>query len=344
MYGFASWTSRPELAGSDAMSSVGVGVAITLSFLFYRLVYSRPASSPTARRVSRPEIPALASPTRTMLPKKGIKLHQVYHPTESETITDIDIIAIHGLDTRSPDTWVWRPNGVNWLADPHMLPSKVGSARVFTCDWPSHLFQKSIPTTLEESAEILLRSLRGHLEQNGKAGKDRPLFFIASCLGGIILVKAFEMDRDTRNGIVYPSLATATRGIVFLATPFQGTAFKDMPDWALKAWASLKDQAVTALLDYTKGPTSHLDELVRRFIKLSNDNNYHVRAFWEADKTALLSKVYMDWMFSDRIFVAWPTILMSSWLLDAFSPWLLVLCLLWLLGFLLYQSKQVCIL
>ena len=69
-----------------------------------------------------------------------VGLVQVYpfdEPARPDTGTgtdidiDIDLIAIHGLDTRSPDTWIWRdPNNAenqnNWLQDPKMLPSIVG--------------------------------------------------------------------------------------------------------------------------------------------------------------------------------------------------------------------------
>ncbi|KGQ06538.1 Protein NLRC3 [Beauveria bassiana D1-5] len=259
------------------------------------------------------------------------------------TNADIDIIAIHGLDTKSPNTWTWKdPNDatkqINWLQNAEMLPSVVGRARIFTCDWPADMFQKSIPSTLEESAQFLLHSITLRLEQNRKAGEDRPLFFIASCLGGIILIKALEIDRHNGDDIGLCSLTAATRGIVFLATPFQGTAFKDMPDLTVKVWAAFKDQTATALIEYTKEPMPDLDELVRRFIRLQQKRDYHVFAFWEAHDTSLLSKIYLGWLFSKRASQAWYAVLGLS--VALFSPWLLVLCLLWRLAFPLYQPKQ----
>ncbi|EJP62258.1 peptidase C14 [Beauveria bassiana ARSEF 2860] len=259
------------------------------------------------------------------------------------TNADIDIIAIHGLDTKSPNTWTWKdPNDatkqINWLQNAEMLPSVVGRARIFTCDWPADMFQKSIPSTLEESAQFLLHSITLRLEQNRKAGEDRPLFFIASCLGGIILIKALEIDRHNGDDIGLSSLTAATRGIVFLATPFQGTAFKDMPDLTVKVWAAFKDQTATALIEYTKEPTPELDELVRRFIRLQQEKDYHVFAFWEAHETSLLSKIYLGWLFSKRASQAWYAVFCLS--VARFSPWLLVLCLLWRLAFPLYQPKQ----
>ncbi|KAI9771053.1 MAG: hypothetical protein M1839_002950 [Geoglossum umbratile] len=174
-----------------------------------------------------------------MAQPRGVRLTQI-HTLDTSTETNVDIIAIHGLDTKSPDTWIWKPkhpneSDVNWLADLHMLPSKVGPARIFTCDWPADLLQKSIPTTLEESAQVLLYSIKCHLTANRLAREDRPVLFIASCLGGIILIKALEIDDNYgSDNDDSPSLRRAMRGVIFLATPFGGTAFKDMPDLTLK--------------------------------------------------------------------------------------------------------------
>ncbi|RYP13423.1 hypothetical protein DL767_010781 [Monosporascus sp. MG133] len=203
-------------------------------------------------------------------------LYQVYPDPENQKPTDIDIIAVHGLNTTSPDTWTWRAKkslwtwrwsanlpherDVNWLAHPDMLPKATGErARIFTYNWPGKLFQKSMPTTLEQSAQHLLGDIKGHLRSKG----DRPILFIASCLGGIILIKALEIDRHENDS---QHLVKATRGIIFLATPFH------------------------ALIKYTKEPPPEVDELVRRFIKLQDDNN-HVFTFFEAVPTNLLRKL-----------------------------------------------------
>ncbi|RDW63382.1 hypothetical protein BP6252_10927 [Coleophoma cylindrospora] len=202
-------------------------------------------------------------------PGPRVSLRQVFPNagTDTDTDTNIDIIAIHGLDTNSPDTWIWADRSdptikYNWLQHPDMLPAKVKRVRIFTCDWPAELLQKSVPTTLEESARILLDSTKRHLAVRRQT-TSRPILFIASCLGGIILIKALEMDDSGGHDESHsPSLRKATRGIIFLATPFRGTAFKDMPNWMLTVWASLQDRTVTALIEYTKKPTPVLGELL----------------------------------------------------------------------------------
>ncbi|KAF4337556.1 peptidase C14 [Fusarium beomiforme] len=227
----------------------------------------------------------------------GVRLVRV-HPHDHNTETDIDIIAIHGLDTRSPDTWIWKSHtseksNVNWLADPRMLPSRVGPARIFTCDWPADVLLRSdsIPMVLKEFARLLLAGIKTRpAATNGQTSEDRPILFIASCLGGIILAQALIIaDND------YLSVRKSTRGIIFLATPFRGTSFQDVAIWAepgLKAWAWTRGEKVTELLSNVEGPTFDLNELVRNFTQLCSNSSNHLRVFtfYELGKTNLFRK------------------------------------------------------
>lgn len=52
------------------------------------------------------------------------------------------IIALHGLDAKSPRTWIaWKENDdpnsgdVHWLKDSHMLPAVMPKSRILTYDW-----------------------------------------------------------------------------------------------------------------------------------------------------------------------------------------------------------------
>ncbi len=255
---------------------------------------------------------SLASSTQ---PTQGVRLTEVYShktekgPDDTEIETDIDIIAIHGLDTKSPDTWTWRrpkslwarqrkntdEEGINWLQDQRMLPASVGQARIFTCDWPSDLFQPSdlVQKRIEEYARLLFNGI--HQRRINDPERERPILFIASCLGGIILMKAL-VDADNKKSDYYP-LRRATRGIVFLATPFRGTSFEDVANFAepgLNSWAWIQGQTVTKLLQNAKGPTSYLQSLVGKFTQLCQNKDYpcQVFNFYELGKTSLPSKVF----------------------------------------------------
>ncbi|KAF7549666.1 hypothetical protein G7Z17_g6223 [Cylindrodendrum hubeiense] len=235
---------------------------------------------------------------------QGVRLEQIKTSEADEPESDIDIIAIHGLDTKSPDTWMWRSKDphkpdVNWLADLHMLPSQVKGVRIFTCNWPADLFQdsESTPWTVDEFARRLLAGIQNMrlTSATDNQRKDRPILFITSCLGGIILMKALVIADNSLGN--YTSLRKATRGIVFLATPFRGTAFQDIAAWAepiLKAWALLRNRSVTQLLDSVKGSTFDLEELVRTFTRLCQDKDYpcHVHTFYEKHVTILQHKFF----------------------------------------------------
>ncbi|GKZ26826.1 hypothetical protein AbraIFM66951_005023 [Aspergillus brasiliensis] len=228
--------------------------------------------------------------------RQGVRLCQAYPPLENKPETDVDIIAIHGLDTKSPDTWVWRTSsankhGVNWLADPDMLPDLAKRARIFYCDWPATLFneQSTIEMTITELARCLLLAIHSR----PGAEKNRPLLFIASCLGGVILSQALVIA--ARPGSEYASLWRATGGVVFLATPFRGTAFEDMARAAipfLKGYARLADRAVTGLLDSVTASTPFLQDLVRDFTRICHQRDQPCRLaiFYEAKKSNLLRK------------------------------------------------------
>ncbi|KAF2627087.1 hypothetical protein BU25DRAFT_368771, partial [Macroventuria anomochaeta] len=236
--------------------------------------------------------------------QRGAHLHQVYPtkggPEEDGPDPDVDIIAIHGLDTDSEKTWTWEDrkdptSKVNWLKHPKMLPSKVERVRIFTCYWPADLLQPSnlVQKTEEELALLLFEDIQRELqvERNHARSKNRSILFIASCLGGIILMKALvgaKADHPVRR---------ATRGIIFLATPFRGTSFQDVAAFAepgLQAWASFQGGQVSSLLSIVKGSTFSLENLVRRFVSLCRDSDppYQVFNFYEKGKTSLPSKTF----------------------------------------------------
>ncbi|KAM7209828.1 hypothetical protein V8F06_014791 [Rhypophila decipiens] len=244
---------------------------------------------------TRPD-PVLLSPAGPPDPKRstqGDRLRQA-KPNKNKTDTledavkpeeDVDIIAIHGLDTQSPDTWIWDPKGdpVNWLEDPHMLPKRFPTARIFTCDWPAALFERPgfAQKMIEELARLLLAGIKARPPaMSDQPERDRPIVFVASCLGGIILAKALVMA-----SCEYESVKRATRGIVFLATPFRGTSFQHVAAWAepgLRLWASMQDKNVSNRLELVKS-TFHLGELVRSFTALCQKHELtgHVFNFYE---------------------------------------------------------------
>lgn len=316
------------------------------TILAYCWLYNKSAPPPYQDRLPCESIQQRGE--SSLCPREG--LYQLHYKSFEET--EVDIIAIHGLDTKSPDTWTWKSNkrkaadrneeetetDLNWLANASMLPKVAGKARIYTLNWPSKLLDHSpTPTTLEESAEFLLNEVTRHIGAN----TSRPIIFIASCLGGIILLKALDLDGG--NGMKSPpSIRQTTRGIVFLATPFRGTAFEMVPSFLLKVLVSLQGRTITALIDYSLKPISELDALVKSFIILTRDRDYLVAMFWEADNTVLLRKFYLQWIASHWMFRAWMLAFLLTILLDSFSPWMCVSFVVWLfVVYIPFRPKQV---
>ncbi|KAK8058997.1 nacht nucleoside triphosphatase [Apiospora phragmitis] len=259
------------------------GGIITLYTLVRRFAYARSVSSPHDCPLDHS---AAKGPTNSAQQPQGFRLYQVYPPETSDNKSDVDIIAIHGLDTKSPDTWVWKSKEGYPI---------VGQVRIFMCDWPSSLFENPNYSQKElvEFARLLLDGVDGRPQAAADRDKDkeRPILFIASCLGGILLMKALLIADNE-----YIPVRRATRGIIFLATPFRGTSFKDVANWAelgLRTWAVIRDSKVSKLLQEVKS-TQTLTELVRSFTKLcmTEELDRHLAAFYETGNTSLPRKVF----------------------------------------------------
>ncbi|KAH7324513.1 hypothetical protein B0I35DRAFT_424355 [Stachybotrys elegans] len=252
----------------------------------------------------------LSDPSRRKPPspphRQSVRLSQI-HPLKTEADTDVDIIALHGLNAKSPNTWTWEDprdhhsagKCVNWLAHPEMLPKIAGRARIFTCDWPSKLFLPSelVQRTDKELALLLLDAIQREIGETSSIKREhRPIVFIASCIGGIILIKALV----GADGTPYSSISRATRGVIFLGTPFRGTSFQDIAAWAepgLGIWAWTRNQQKSKILEDLKSSAFHLESLVRRFTQFCQtpDHPCHAFTFYEGRKTQLLRKPF-PWM------------------------------------------------
>lgn len=78
------------------------------------------------------------------------------------------IVAVHGLDTSSPKTWLAyekdgppdiRGHAFNWLSDADMLPTVVPKARIWTFDYNANYHSNAPVVDLLALGETLLRSL-----------------------------------------------------------------------------------------------------------------------------------------------------------------------------------------
>lgn len=73
---------------------------------------------------------------------------------------------------------------VSWLSDSDMLPAALPEARIFTYDWNANYFKDAPVQTLLGHADTLLK-----LVSEGRGSQTRPIIFVASCFGGLILAE-----------------------------------------------------------------------------------------------------------------------------------------------------------
>ena len=267
------------------------GMALLVCFLAFKIFQG----CTIALLSSEKGPPRQDDPVRQNVPP-GVEVRQLYPSINENVETEFDIIAIHGLDTKSPDTWTWRnPEeadsvDVNWLSD--LLPRQFPKARIFTCDWPAKIFKHS--DTIQMTTRELARNLLLAVQARQCGSEARPIIFIASCLGGIVLAQALVLAAGPRSE--YAHLWKATIGIVFLTTPFRGTAFKQLACQSvffLKGFAMLTGREVTLLLDIVGRSTPFLEELVGSFtsICLQRGDECQLSVFYETGRGNLWRNV-----------------------------------------------------
>ncbi|KAK5215165.1 hypothetical protein LTS03_011272 [Exophiala xenobiotica] len=176
---------------------------------------------------------------------------------------------------------------VDWLADPDMLPAVVPNARIFTYDWDANYFRGAPVETLLGHGETLL----SHVAQRpGPDAATRPLIFVASCFGGLVLAQA--VVRAAQEGSEYRDILLATVGIAFLATPFRGSAAAHEAQWQVIVGGIMQEQTSKELIDDLYEQDRHLRDLTRTFAELARHESVQLSlyCFYELKKTKILRR------------------------------------------------------
>lgn len=204
-------------------------------------------------------------------------------------LTPASVIAIHGLGTESPRTWVFKKKDgckVNWLADPTMLPAAVPEATIFTYDWNANYFEDAPVQTLLGHADALL----AHAKENQSSSK-RPIIFVASCFGGLVLAEA--LTRAAQEGSPYRQVLLSTAGIVFLATPFQGADARKEAQWQVIIGGIMGEDTSDRLVHDLDREHDFVLQRVQKFAEVINADSIRlpVHCFYETKKTEILRRV-----------------------------------------------------
>ncbi|KAK4680131.1 hypothetical protein QC764_0041900 [Podospora pseudoanserina] len=201
--------------------------------------------------------------------------------------TTIDIIAIHGLGTESPRTWEFKKKGrggvVSWLSDSDMLPAALPEARIFTYDWNANYFKDAPVQTLLGHADTLLK-----LVSEGRGSQTRPIIFVASCFGGLILAEA--VNRAAQEGSDYRHILLSTVGVVFLATPFQGSDAAQQARWQVLVAGIMGEQASDQLIQDLEQKHDFVRQRIQKFTEIANAEAVRLPlyCFFEMKKTEML--------------------------------------------------------
>ncbi|CEF78682.1 unnamed protein product [Fusarium graminearum] len=147
----------------------------------------------------------------------------------------MSIIALHGLDATSPETWIgWKVDGdpnsgdVNWLEDKHMLPRFMPDSRILTYQWNANYDAYASSDRFSGHATSLLQDL--HADRFSECRSNCPIIFIVSCFGGLLLAQALVIaSHPTEPGHrQHSSILRHTIGAAFLGTPFGGSPLDDL--------------------------------------------------------------------------------------------------------------------
>lgn len=102
------------------------------------------------------------------------------------------IIAMHGLDAKSPDTWIaWKEDGnpasgdVHWLRDDDMLPRSMPNSRILTYDWNANYAADASSDKFLGHADALLDRIYVDREDTVRPGPQ-----LRSCTKSYYFIRA----------------------------------------------------------------------------------------------------------------------------------------------------------
>ena len=185
----------------------------------------------------------------------------------------LDVVFVHGLDGDARKSWSAGPKRSFW---PEWLALDVSGVAVWSLGYDaasSRWLGHAMP--IQDRAINLLAELENH-----EIGR-RPLCFVTHSMGGLVVKEMLLHAADGRAG--YGEFATATRGVVFLATPHTGSDVVTKAVVKALGVAYRKTPAVVAL----ERNGAHLRQLNIRYRNWATDHKVAIghRIFYETQPT-----------------------------------------------------------
>ncbi|KAK3341084.1 hypothetical protein B0T25DRAFT_329824 [Lasiosphaeria hispida] len=167
-----------------------------------------------------------------------------------------------------------------------MLPAVLPKARIFTYDWNANYFADAPVQTLFGHADTLLS-----LVAEGRGSQTRPIIFVASCFGGLILAEA--INRAAQEGSAYRHILLSTVGIMFLATPFHGSDAAKQARWQVVVAGIIGEQVSDQLIQDLEQKHDFVRQRVQKFTEIVNAEAVRlpISCFFETRKTEMLRRI-----------------------------------------------------
>lgn len=227
-----------------------------------------------------------------------------------------------------------------------MLPAAVPEARIYTYNWDADYLHDAPAQNLRDHAATLLTLISEH-RRHEQTPEKRPIIFIASCFGGLVLIEVTSfrpflyllqchvltdacqaINQAATQDSRYRDILLSVVGCVFLATPFQGSDASSHATWQV---------TIEGILGRGPGPSEVLvralntdhEELTGRarlFALTANANwlRLPVCCFFETKRSELLqryvSRRWTSWLPIPKDYRLVCRVLPSSITLDPLRP------------------------
>ncbi|KAJ1338600.1 protein SERAC1 [Microdochium nivale] len=221
--------------------------------------------------------------------EKTTGLIELYRPESGES--DIDIVAVHGLNGDPLKTWTSRKTGICWLKHPEFLPRHVPKARVLSWGYNSSFSSLTGATPssnlIHHHAQTLVAQLAADRALEGRS--DVPILFLCHSLGGLVVKRALSYSKSREGNTTTHNVFSNTFGILFFGTPHRGSSRADMLlNMQKLVTATLprsfvhNEQVLVNALQYDSETLQNITDYFDPIIKF-----FHIHFFWEEHKTNL---------------------------------------------------------
>ncbi|KAH8676802.1 Alpha/Beta hydrolase protein [Tricladium varicosporioides] len=201
---------------------------------------------------------------------------------------EVDILFVHGLRGHRKETW--SKNGFFWPGE--LLAKDIEKCRIISFGYDSGVVHSDTAEVTQGSVESDAKDLCALLtsERAEDGTEDRPIITVAHSLGGLVCAEVIVLGEKSDTGDSVSKIAKLIKGMVFLGTPFGGSAVAGWGDLVRKIYTVVKDTDQRTLKFLRrddlelKGLRSSFPEVIRK--RIDSKERVSVVFFFEKKKTS----------------------------------------------------------